>query len=268
MKHWRLLLWPGLATLVTLAILLALGAWQLQRMVEKEAMLGALDKAIAATPKTIEASVAGAFTILPPGSKALSPTALAELTRVTLTGTYIKGRSIPVRATLPSPKNNRSLGGLGFFWMTPLQLDTGPVVFINRGFVPVGPDYMAPAIETPEGPQTITGLIRQAEKPQTFTPKDNPEKGEYFTRDPKLMAGFVSLRDVAGYFVDAERGEADSLSPPVGVEAREMISRIPNNHLQYAVTWFGFALTLLGVFGFFAYGRIVAAHHQGNKTDV
>jgi surfeit locus 1 family protein len=35
-----------------------------------------------------------------------------------------------------------------------------------------------------------------------------------------------------------------------------MIARIPNNHLQYAVTWFAFAATLVGVFGFFARGRL------------
>ncbi len=45
-------------------------------------------------------------------------------------------------------------------------------------------------------------------------------------------------------------------TPPVGVEAREMIARIPNNHLQYAVTWFGLALTLVGVYAAFALTRL------------
>jgi surfeit locus 1 family protein len=136
-----------------------------------------------------------------------------------------------------------------------LQVENGPVVFINRGFVPTGMGWKAPAIATPEGLQTITGLMRLSEKRQTFTPQDVPAKGEYFVRDVQTMARAVSISQAAPFFIDAER-QGDDVRPPVGVNANEMIARIPNNHLQYAVTWFGFAVTLLGVFGFFAYGRL------------
>jgi surfeit locus 1 family protein len=253
--------------LVALGILLSLGTWQLLRLNEKAAMLDALNRAITATPKLLETAQVATLKILPPGSTTSSPDSLPELTRITLRGKFIASRSVPVRATLPSPKNNRSVGGLGYFWMTPLQMENGPIIFINRGFVPVGPDYKAPAIETPEDVQTIIGLLRQAEKPQTFTPADNPAKGEYFSRDPKQMAAFVALREVAGFFIDAERVDTDALSPPVGVNAKEMIARIPNNHLQYAVTWFGFAVTLLAVFGFFAYGRVSGANMSNRRNN-
>jgi surfeit locus 1 family protein len=99
--------------------------------------------------------------------------------------------------------------------------------------------------------------MRLPERSQMFTPPDNPAKGEYFSRDPQLMAKAVGLDPAAvgNFFIDSER-QPGNVTPPVGIDPREMIARIPNNHLQYAVTWFAFALTLLGVFGFFARGRL------------
>ena len=256
MKTARLLLWPGLATLVALALLLALGIWQIQRKAQKEDLLAALDRAATAEPLALDSTALRQLRLWPAGLRFVTPGGIPELTRAKVTGIYIPARSIPVRATFPAAKNARSLGGLGFFWMTPLQIDSSTIIFVNRGFVPADAQGKAPAIETPEGPQSITGLLRLSEKAQTFTPADNPGKGEYFIRDPQTMAKAVALRDVIDLFIDAERGSADTLTPPVGVEAQEMIARIPNNHLSYALTWFGLALTLLGVFGFFARARL------------
>ncbi len=259
MKCLRPILWLTLATLAALAILLALGTWQLLRKIEKEQILAALERSITQTPIRLENADLAALRVWPTGFRIDTPGGLRELTRVTIRGSFIPARSIPVRATLPAPRNARALGGLGFFWMTPLQIENGPVIFINRGFVPVGADYKAPAVETPEGPQTITGLLRVPEKAQTFTPTDNPAKGEYFIREPKVMAAAVSLKEVADFFIDAERTGRDGLTPPVGIDAREMIARIPNNHLQYAVTWYGFAIVLVVIFGFFARTRLKQA---------
>jgi surfeit locus 1 family protein len=256
MSRWRVLLWPGLAAAIALGILVLLGSWQLTRRAEKETMLAALNQAITATPKPIAEPAIRDIIVTPAGRRETSAQSWPELTRVQLSGTFISARSIPVRATLPATKGS-PVSGIGFFWMTPLQLENGSIVFINRGFVPSGGDWKAPPIPTPEGPQVITGLLRAPEARQTFMPQDNPAKGEYFVRDPKAMGSNVSLAAdrVANLFVDAER-EAGSATPPVGVDAREMIARIPNNHLQYAGTWFGLALTLIGVFGFFARGRL------------
>ncbi len=259
MSRWRIILWPGLTTLVALGILLSLGNWQLRRMHEKEAMLSALDSAITAAPRSLAADGIdiNAIEVVPVNAREAA-TGFRELTRVTISGTFIPTRSVPVRATLPTSAKGGIAGGIGFFWMTPLRTPNGKIVFINRGFVPSGGDWKAPAIPTPEGPQTITGIIRLPEKAQTFTPPDNPAKGEYFIRDPAVMAKAVGLGKPADFFIDAER-IGDNVTPPVGIDAREMIARIPNNHLQYAVTWFAFALTLLGVFGVFARGRIKAS---------
>lgn len=269
MNRWRVLLWPTLAMLVALGILLSLGTWQMLRLYEKEALLARLNTVLISTPTRIDPVKLMDITITALAAKntgtllgtaqpgaTQTPVVVQEFLRVTVTGSYIQARSIPVRVTFPSSKNAQSLGGLGFFWMTPFQVDGGPIVMINRGFVPAGPDTKAPPVLTPEGQQAVTGLMRSPETRQTFTPADQPQRGEYFIRDPKTMAEAVSIRQVAlGFFIDAER-TADGLTPPVGVNGGDMLARISNNHLQYAVTWYGFAFTLLGVFGFFARTRL------------
>ncbi len=267
MRHWRVIFWPALTTLVALGILLSLGLWQVRRIHEKEATLGALAGAITAAPKLLGQGGIDTptLTVVPVAAREVPENALRELTRITLSGSYIQARSVPVRATLPTSSKGGIAGGIGFFWMTPLRLDNGSIVFVNRGFVPSGGDWKAPAITTPEGPQTITGILRLVEKAQAFTPPDNPAKGEYFIRDPAVMAKAVGIGKTADFFIDAER-IGDNVTPPVGIDAREMIARIPNNHLQYAVTWFAFALTLLGVFGFFAHGRIKQARLKPAET--
>jgi len=258
MNRWRMLLWPGLATLVALAILLSLGNWQLQRRTEKEAMLGALERALTASPVPLLAnhSDVRGIVVSPVGGGITKAGSVRELSRVTVMGSFLPGRSVPVRATLPATPGGLT-SGIGFFWMAPLKVDGGDVIFINRGFVSSGGDWKAPAIPTPEGPQVITGLLRLPERGQMFTPADNPAKGEYFSRDPQVMAKAVGLdpATVGNFFIDSERLPGN-VTPPVGIDPREMIARIPNNHLQYAVTWFAFALALLGVFGVFARNRL------------
>jgi surfeit locus 1 family protein len=253
---FRKLLWPGLATLIALAILLSLGFWQLGRMVEKNGQLAMLEASAGRTPKRLLPGSLTDLKVYPAARGCDANPDLLELERLEVTGRYLPARSVPVRGTLPSTKGAQ-VSGLGFFWMTPLETEAGQIVFINRGFVAQGGDWRAPPVPTPEGPQTIVGLARMPEKPRAFVPADNPAKGEFFTRDPAAMARTVGLNPavVANFFIDAERATGQ-LAPPVGVDAREMIARIPNNHLQYAVTWFAFAATLLGVFGFFARARL------------
>jgi surfeit locus 1 family protein len=252
----RKLFWPGLATLIAFCILVSLGIWQLNRLFEKEAQFSALRHAITSPPQVLDGAEALKVKVHDAGLSNIGYGEIAELSRMRITGVFLPVRSVPVRATLPATAGS-PIGGIGFFWMTPLQLDNGVVVFVNRGFVTAGGDWKAPAISTPEGPQEIVGLMRKPEFPRTFTPADNSAKGEYFSRDPAAMARAVGLPSerVATFFIDQERTPG-ALTPPVGVDPREMIARIPNNHLQYAVTWFAFAMTLLGVFGFFARARL------------
>jgi surfeit locus 1 family protein len=266
MTRLRPVFWLIMAVVPALALLVSLGFWQLSRKTEKEAQISALQRSLTSDP-----------TILPPvGTRLLdlrpapvsggasAALTLRELTRVTITGSFVPARSVPVRVTLPATKGAVS-SGIGFFWMTPLRTADGTLVFINRGFVPSGSNFRAPPVDTPEGEQVITGLIRSPEKAAAFTPADDPAKGDYFTRDPMAMARYVALspETVAHFFVDAER-DTGTARPPIGINPNEMISRIPNNHLQYAGTWFSFAGVLLIIALIFGRQKLAAAKTTGN----
>jgi surfeit locus 1 family protein len=246
----RSLVWLWLAMLAALAVLLTLGAWQWQRRAEKAALLATLRAAGEAAPLALTAADLATLRVAPWDARALAPGELREFTRVRVAGTLRPDLAVPVRATLPSPTNRRSLGGLGFWWMVPLAADAdAPPVFINRGFVPVGADGRPPQLAAEStGTAVITGYLRVAEARFAFVPEDDPARREFFVRDPTILARAAALPAVLPFTIDQER-TGDALTPPVGVDIATLIGRIPDNHLQYALTWWGLAATLVGVFG-------------------
>jgi surfeit locus 1 family protein len=102
----------------------------------------------------------------------------------------------------------------------------------------------------------VDGFLRVPEGRNSFTPADLPAKREFYTRDPAAIAAALGLPP-APFYLEARR-EGDGLTAPAGVDVRELIERIPDNHLSYALTWFGLAATLIGVF--------IAWAWQGRKT--
>jgi len=136
--------------------------------------------------------------------------------------------------------------------MTPLKLASGAEVLVNRGFVPQDRrDAAALGVES-DAPAVVTGLMRASEGRTWFTPADNPASGEWFTRDVGAMARAMNLTRPAPFSVDADASGDPAALP----EGGETIVDFPNNHLSYAMTWFGMAAALLGVFAAFAMARL------------
>ena len=132
--------------------------------------------------------------------------------------------------------------------LTPLKLDSGAYVIVNRGFVPL--ELKDPAARGEiEGRTHLTGLMRQPESRNFFTPADDPETDQYFTRDPVLIARHFGL--VAGGALQRRRRRQRD-NPGVMPHGGATELTFPNNHLAYALTWFGLALALLVVFAVFA----------------
>ena len=94
--------------------------------------------------------------------------------------------------------------------------------------------------------------MRQPEPRNIFTPADDPAKDQFFTRDPQLIAAHLGLADAAPFTVDADATPNPGGWPRGG--ATELA--IPNNHFSYALTWFGLALGLFGVFLSYAWRRL------------
>lgn len=231
----RRLLWPALLTVVGVVILCVLGTWQLNRMSEKQAFLGRLASQAAGTAAAMPAQQDWAT---------LDPAKL-DLSRVSARGVFVDTGFAGVRTTIPAGgPGTRQLSGFGRWIFQGFRLDAGGVILVNRGFVPEG---RLGQIQPATGPATITGFLRAAELRNAFTPADLPAKREFYTRDPSAIAASLGLGAAAPFYLEAER-QGDGMTPPAGIDAKELIDRIPDNHLSYALTWFGLALTLIGVF--------------------
>jgi surfeit locus 1 family protein len=237
----RGLLLPAILTVLATAVLIGLGTWQMQRLHWKEGLLAEIAERTQAPPLTIASS----------SDIARLSSGPDEYRRVAVTGTFRNEDSVQVYALLGEPRGR--FGGAGAWVITPLVLDDGGIVLVNRGFVPA--ERRDPATwsdPVPQGRLVVTGLLRAPEQPNLFTPADDPPKRSFFSRDPAPIAAALGLREVAPFTVDADAsGAAGAL--PQGGETRLTFD---NRHLEYALTWYGLAAALLGVFCAFAISRL------------
>ena len=219
----------AIAFFVALAILLALGTWQVERLHWKEALLADMAARRTAAPvplADIEAMAAKGEDI--------------EYRPVTATGVFANNKERHFFATWH--------GQTGFYIYTPLRLADGRFLFVNRGFVP----YEAKEPEMRKqgqltGTQTVKGLARArlAEKPSYLVPDNDVAKNIFYWKDLDAMAASTGIAsgELVPFFVDA----GDAPNPkglPIGAVTQ---FDLPNNHLQYAMTWYGLAAALAGV---------------------
>jgi surfeit locus 1 family protein len=220
----------AISALAGFAVLVALGTWQLQRLQWKEALIATIGERVAALPAPL-AQVEAQF----------ARTADIEYQPVTVSGTLRHDSERHFFATWQ--------GQSGFFVYTPLRLDDGRFVFVNRGFVPYDrKDPMTRQQGLIGGEITLTGLARAAldEKPSAIVPDNQPETNIFYWKDIETMAasaGLPAAADVVPFFVDAGDAPTPGGLPIGGVT----IIDLPNNHLQYAMTWYGLAAALLAV---------------------
>jgi surfeit locus 1 family protein len=226
----RSLIVLGLFSLVTLAILISLGLWQLRRLAWKEALIA--EVSARASAALVEAPLEAEWPGLKPDDY--------EYRHVRLSGAYDSAHQALVFRALEKPRGK--FGGQGYLVMTPLRLAGGASVIVNRGFIPTD---RKSAVETaPTGTTDIAGLMRSSESRNLFTPADNPAQGEWYTRDPAAIAAAFHLPRVAPFTIDA-----DAAPDPNGLpEGGETVLAFPNDHFEYALTWFGLAIALAAVF--------------------
>ena len=128
---------------------------------------------------------------------------------------------------------------------TPLVPEAGPAVLVDRGWVPaVRQDPAGPRPGQVAGEVVVEGRLRHLAgvRPGWFVPAPDPEAGLWFAYDLSAMAGALGIA-LAPAVVEAEGRAGPDGWPEPGIRT----TAIANNHLQYAITWFGLALGLLGV---------------------
>jgi len=220
----------ALFVVTALAVMVALGTWQLERREWKEALIAQLDRKLSAPPTDV--APREHWPQLNPGQD--------EFRRVTFPAEFIPGQEALVYSS-GSPLRPDTTGP-GYWVFAPARLPDGSVVVVNRGFVPEGrQDPKTRPEGTPSGTVQIVGAMRWPEPRGLFTPNDDPARGLWFARDPAAMAAAKTWGEVAPFYLDQEAPPAPGGLPKVG----PLKPSLPNNHLQYAVTWYGLALVIL-----------------------
>jgi surfeit locus 1 family protein len=229
----RSLLLPALFTFFGVALLCGLGVWQLERKAWKEALIAQITARVGAPPAAFPRE--DAWSTLSPQND--------EYRHVHLHGRFLNDKEAHLQANLVS--SGRDDGALGYDILTPLEISGGALVLVNRGFVPLDKKDMATRLDSEvQGETSVTGLIRFPQARAWFTPPDDPARNVWFSRDPAVIAKAFGLERVAPVIVDADLAPDNPALPRAG----QTRVALPNDHLQYALTWFGLALVLLCVF--------------------
>jgi surfeit locus 1 family protein len=229
MTNFRPLLWPTVFSLPMLLICLALGAWQVERLFWKQDLIAQRQAAVAAAPAAVPKSLAEARDI--------------EFRHVSDQGVFLNDKEIFLGATLEA-------GGQGYQVLTPLLEPGGHVVFVNRGYIPA--ELKDPA-KRPAGQIADTvrvqGLLRlpPAGKPNWFLPDNRPDLNYWFWVDLPAMSAADKLDRVAPFYIDADATSNPGGWPKGGITRLTL----PNNHLQYAITWFSLAIALIVIYVLF-----------------
>jgi surfeit locus 1 family protein len=190
------------------AIPVALGVWQLQRLEWKTDILDTVETRLAADPVAV-------------------PEAPAEATdqyrRVRTRGTILPGE-LHVYTSAP-PR------GVGYRVIVPLALPDGRRILLDRGFVPID-EKDAPRST---GPITVEGALLWPQETDSFTADPDRTRNIWFARDTALMAEALGTEPV---MLVAEASDDPDAPMPLPVTVN-----VPNNHLEYAITWFSLAVT-------------------------
>ncbi len=229
--HFRPRLWPSLATLAGLIVLVALGTWQVERLRWKEHLIA---------ERTAQLSAPAV--LLP--TDADWPA--WDFRRVEVAGTFRHDLEQLFGASTHD-------GQLGYHVLTPLVRPDGSALLIDRGWVPTDRAHPAARREGQiAGPVTITGIARYrgADTAGWFTPANQPEILMWFSYD------LPALEQATGLTLLPVVVEADDHPNPGGLPIGGLTRvELPNNHLQYVITWYGLAFALLGVYIAFSLRR-------------
>lgn len=198
-----------------LAILVSLGVWQVQRLAWKQGVLAEIESRISAEPVGLPDTIsADAEKYLP----------------VTITGDMEPGE-IHVLVSVKQV-------GAGYRIIQSFST-AERTILVDRGFIPT----TAKDAERRNGPMTIIGNLHWPDEIDSYTPEPDIDDNIWFARDVPNLAAALGAEPV----LLIARSETDPGITPLPVDT----AGIPNDHLQYAITWFGLALVWAAMTGYF-----------------
>ncbi|MEO0358281.1 MAG: SURF1 family protein [Pseudomonadota bacterium] len=215
MRFWGILA----LGLVGAGILVSLGIWQVQRLAWKQDVLAKISEQISSDPIALPQAVSEDQD---------------EFRPVVVQGQFV-GDTVRVLVS-------QKLYGAGYRLIA--AFDTGARrVLVDRGFVSVND----PLPSLPSDVGTIVGNLHWPNEVDSFTPENDLVANMWFARTVPDLAAHLQSDPVL-----IIRG-GGSLADPGVTPLPVTTDRIPNNHLNYAITWFLLALIWLGMTGYFLY---------------
>jgi surfeit locus 1 family protein len=232
----RRLVWASIATLAAFAVLIGLGWWQWQRKAWKEGLIAQITARTTAAPVSIKTA----------HDRYRQAPDQVEYLRVGAEGRFDHTKERYFYAPVT--------GGTGWHVVAPLVMADGGTVWVNRGIVP---DALRDPAKRPEGQiagtVSIVGLARLPTAADTFTPPNDPVRNAWYRRDVDELdaSAFGSGHRSLPFVIEADDTAVPGGWPKGGITRLV----IPNRHLEYALTWWGLAATLVGVYAAFAISR-------------
>ncbi len=223
---FRPFFWLTVVSVPALLVLVSLGTWQLGRLQWKNQLI-----------ETFEARLDAPEIVVPSADTQLDA---VEFRRLKLTGTFRHDKEIFLTGRTYE-------GNAGFHVVTPLVLADGRMILINRGWV--SEDYRDPAkraFSQHEGVVTVAGMLRRPGQKGYFVPENEPENGFWFTLVPAQINRHLDLpaAAISTFYADAVR-VSEVVTLPIAAKTK---LNLRNAHLSYALTWYGIALALIGVY--------------------
>jgi surfeit locus 1 family protein len=245
-RRFKPTFWATVCAVPAFLMLAGLGTWQFQRLDWKTDLIAER-----------QARSQGPAVALPGG---IEDPAVLEFTLVEVTGTFLHDREMHLGA-----RTRR--GNVGFDVVTPLRLEDGRGLLVDRGWVP--PERRDPEsrpLGQIEGSVTLQGLVRTGGwKGYDFVrPENDPEENLYFWLDLPVMTARAGLEDPVTEIYVAAGPEPNPGGFPIGGQTR---IEIPNDHLQYAITWYALALALAVIYFLFHYRPGHEAGGPGARND-
>ena len=220
---------PVIATillLVAVSVLCVLGAWQIQRLNWKRGLLTSINEAYANPAQEIESG----NDLLQAQAQQGSPFFL----RTSLHGRFLIDQSVYIIPRIHD-------GMQGYHLITPMVLDDGAIILVNRGWVPAG--MKDSDLDPAAGSHSLTGLIRYPDRENAFTPANDPSENLWYTINIDEITKYLKLDQEALPFIFYPEDQTGTY--PIALGQKPVLN---NNHLSYALFWFGMAAVLIGVF--------------------
>jgi len=234
---------PALVVLVAFVLLIALGNWQIRRLAWKEDLIARVSERPSEAVRDVPSASAWAQLDVADG----------EYRPYRLSGRFLHEKEALVFTSLPDPRGR--FGGPGYWVVTPFALEGGGTILVNRGFAPQGRHLPGDRGDTLKpDPTIVTGLMRPDESRHRFLPGDRPQRNTFYARSIADIAAAKGISPpIAPFTIDLLAGETPQGGLPQAGETRMAFA---NNHLQYAITWYGLAAALLAVFASFVAHRL------------